>query len=194
MSPDFPWSCSPCRRRKTADRGEGFDHARLLHRPPAPRSRPREDEVMGLLRGDRTYLSSATTPQTARPSHLALMAGAGASSRGGEGPQCPRPRSRRSLRALAAHLPPSPSLFGPGSSRSHSQKPVEAYERIEALLPGPYVELFARTRRAGWESWETNLTKECAAIRERAFLICSRPRRPDAGNEGVSRPCRRTKS
>lgn len=34
----------------------------------------------------------------------------------------------------------------------HSEKPSEAYERIEQLLDGPYVELFARRQRAGWVS------------------------------------------
>jgi N6-adenosine-specific RNA methylase IME4 len=35
----------------------------------------------------------------------------------------------------------------------HSRKPEAAYEIIEACSPGPFVELFARQRRAGWESW-----------------------------------------
>jgi N6-adenosine-specific RNA methylase IME4 len=35
--------------------------------------------------------------------------------------------------------------------RQHSQKPDEAYERIERLWPGPYLELFARNRRPGWQ-------------------------------------------
>ena len=39
----------------------------------------------------------------------------------------------------------------------HSVKPVEAYERIEALLPGPYLELFARHRRPGWTCWGDQL-------------------------------------
>ncbi|MHB8627551.1 MAG: MT-A70 family methyltransferase [Aggregatilineales bacterium] len=37
--------------------------------------------------------------------------------------------------------------------REHSRKPDEQYSRIERLLPGPYVELFARHKRAGWSSW-----------------------------------------
>ena len=37
--------------------------------------------------------------------------------------------------------------------RLHSQKPDEIRERIEQLVPGPYVELFARTSRPGWDSW-----------------------------------------
>ena len=37
--------------------------------------------------------------------------------------------------------------------REHSRKPDEAYERIEALCEGPYLELFARARRPGWDGW-----------------------------------------
>jgi N6-adenosine-specific RNA methylase IME4 len=33
--------------------------------------------------------------------------------------------------------------------RAHPQKPDEVYERIESLVPGPYLELFARKRRPG---------------------------------------------
>src|SRR5258706_79223 len=35
----------------------------------------------------------------------------------------------------------------------HSAKPGEAYERIERLLAGPYLELFARAERPGWVVW-----------------------------------------
>jgi N6-adenosine-specific RNA methylase IME4 len=37
--------------------------------------------------------------------------------------------------------------------REHSRKPDEMYSRIETLLPGPYLELFARNERNGWDSW-----------------------------------------
>lgn len=37
--------------------------------------------------------------------------------------------------------------------REHSRKPDELYEIIEACSPGPYLELFARTPRAGWMQW-----------------------------------------
>jgi N6-adenosine-specific RNA methylase IME4 len=37
--------------------------------------------------------------------------------------------------------------------REHSRKPDETHGRIETLLPGPYLELFARTERPGWSSW-----------------------------------------
>lgn len=35
----------------------------------------------------------------------------------------------------------------------HSKKPERAYEIIEACSPGPFLELFARQRRTGWEWW-----------------------------------------
>ena len=37
--------------------------------------------------------------------------------------------------------------------QEHSRKPEDLYEIIEACSPGPYLELFARERRAGWTSW-----------------------------------------
>ena len=37
--------------------------------------------------------------------------------------------------------------------REHSRKPEEVYQRIERLLSGPYLELFARGTRPGWDSW-----------------------------------------
>lgn len=37
--------------------------------------------------------------------------------------------------------------------REHSRKPDEQYERIEALVGGPYLEMFARAPRPGWMAW-----------------------------------------
>lgn len=37
--------------------------------------------------------------------------------------------------------------------REHSRKPDEQYELIEACSPGPYLELFARGPREGWDVW-----------------------------------------
>jgi N6-adenosine-specific RNA methylase IME4 len=37
--------------------------------------------------------------------------------------------------------------------REHSRKPDEQYALIEQCSPGPYLELFARERAAGWTSW-----------------------------------------
>lgn len=37
--------------------------------------------------------------------------------------------------------------------REHSRKPDEAYDLIEACSPGPFLELFARYPRVGWDVW-----------------------------------------
>jgi len=37
--------------------------------------------------------------------------------------------------------------------REHSRKPDEQYALIEACSLGPYLEMFARGKRAGWTSW-----------------------------------------
>lgn len=36
---------------------------------------------------------------------------------------------------------------------SHSVKPEAFYDLVEQVSPGPYLELFARRRRLGWDSW-----------------------------------------
>ncbi len=37
--------------------------------------------------------------------------------------------------------------------REHSRKPDEVHERIERLAAGPYLEMFARGARPGWDVW-----------------------------------------
>ena len=37
--------------------------------------------------------------------------------------------------------------------REHSRKPDEIYDLIEQCSPGPYLELFARFGRVGWDQW-----------------------------------------
>jgi N6-adenosine-specific RNA methylase IME4 len=37
--------------------------------------------------------------------------------------------------------------------REHSRKPDEILDIIESCSPGPYLELFARFRRDGWDQW-----------------------------------------
>ena len=37
--------------------------------------------------------------------------------------------------------------------REHSRKPDELYDIIEACSPGPFLELFARGMRPGWQQW-----------------------------------------
>lgn len=51
--------------------------------------------------------------------------------------------------------------------RKHSQKPEEAYSRIERLYPGRrYVELFARERRPGWSAWGNEVESDLIMLIE----------------------------
>lgn len=43
--------------------------------------------------------------------------------------------------------------------REHSRKPDCVYERIERLVAGPYLELFARQTRPNWSSWGNEVGK-----------------------------------
>jgi N6-adenosine-specific RNA methylase IME4 len=47
--------------------------------------------------------------------------------------------------------------------REHSRKPDGIHERIERLVAGPYVELFARQKRKGWDCWG-NQTEKFEAV------------------------------
>ena len=37
--------------------------------------------------------------------------------------------------------------------REHSRKPDELYNIVEECSPGPFLELFARAKREGWDQW-----------------------------------------
>lgn len=43
--------------------------------------------------------------------------------------------------------------------REHSRKPDEIYARIERLVDGPYLEMFARQTRDGWDAWGNQTDK-----------------------------------
>lgn len=43
--------------------------------------------------------------------------------------------------------------------REHSRKPECVYGRIERLVAGPYLELFARVTRPGWTAWGNETEK-----------------------------------
>lgn len=43
--------------------------------------------------------------------------------------------------------------------RGHSRKPDEIFPIIEGCSPGPYLELFARQKRKGWEAWGNETDK-----------------------------------
>jgi N6-adenosine-specific RNA methylase IME4 len=60
---------------------------------------------------------------------------------------CTRGRSKFMLKNRR-----TPNVFIAPRGR-HSEKPQAAYDLIEQLTPGPYLDLFARKRREGWQGW-----------------------------------------
>jgi len=48
--------------------------------------------------------------------------------------------------------------------REHSRKPDEIYERIEQLIGGPYLEMFARQSWPGWQSSGAEVNKFAALV------------------------------
>src|SRR5262249_10374579 len=43
--------------------------------------------------------------------------------------------------------------------REHSRKPDCVHDRIERLVSGPYLELFARRERPGWRTWGNEIAR-----------------------------------
>ncbi len=60
--------------------------------------------------------------------------------------------SRKGPKRGSVSRPVIPSILD-SPSRRHSQKPEEMYGIIEKFSKGPYLEMFARERRLGWDAW-----------------------------------------
>ncbi|HWW46288.1 MAG TPA: MT-A70 family methyltransferase [Xanthobacteraceae bacterium] len=43
--------------------------------------------------------------------------------------------------------------------REHSRKPEDFYDRVEQYTAGPYLDLFSREARPGWDNWGNEATK-----------------------------------
>lgn len=43
--------------------------------------------------------------------------------------------------------------------REHSRKPEQIYDDIEALWDGPFVDIFGRKQRPGWDVWGNEVEK-----------------------------------
>jgi N6-adenosine-specific RNA methylase IME4 len=77
------------------------------------------------------------------------------------------------IRGRLRTLPPGRTQVNLFHTRKeeHSKKPTELYRVIETCSPGPYLELFARERRAGWTQWgdelDTYLDRRSGLVRRR---------------------------
>jgi N6-adenosine-specific RNA methylase IME4 len=69
----------------------------------------------------------------------------------------PRVRNHAVRNLIVTDCPLEELIVAP--VREHSRKPDAAYEMIEALYDGPYVELFSRASRAGWSAWGNEVGK-----------------------------------
>ena len=49
-------------------------------------------------------------------------------------------------------------MFAP--LQDHSHKPEEIFDIVERVSPGPYLELFARRRRRGWDAWGNQIASD----------------------------------
>ena len=46
--------------------------------------------------------------------------------------------------------------------QAHSRKPDDQYRKAERLFSGPYLELFARRKRPGWDAWGNEVESDVA--------------------------------
>ena len=51
----------------------------------------------------------------------------------------------------------------------HSKKPNELYDMVEHCSPAPFLELFARDHRRGWEQWGDEIPPEMQTAIERRY-------------------------
>uniref|UniRef100_A0A6M3LR23 Putative methyltransferase n=1 Tax=viral metagenome TaxID=1070528 RepID=A0A6M3LR23_9ZZZZ len=72
---------------------------------------------------------------------------------------------RRGPRQLAAFERTAGTWFR-WARGAHSVKPDAFYEMVERVSPGPYLELFARRRRYGWDVWGNEAPTEAASQAE----------------------------
>lgn len=72
-----------------------------------------------------------------------------------------RPRQARGYSILPSLVRTEDTLIKADdtSIRVHSRKPQDLYRKIEAVSPGPRLEMFARQEREGWISWGNDLLK-----------------------------------
>jgi N6-adenosine-specific RNA methylase IME4 len=87
------------------------------------------------------------------PDGAGLHTGTGYWTRANSEPCLLAARGKRQRRSAGVHS----VILAP--RREHSRKPDETYSRIEQLLDGPYLELFARSERPNWTCWGNEVCK-----------------------------------
>lgn len=54
----------------------------------------------------------------------------------------------------------------PRKNRLHSRKPREFYSLVERVSPQPYIDIFSRQRRYGWDSWGNEVPEQTPTIEQ----------------------------
>jgi len=70
------------------------------------------------------------------------------------------PNSPQRARGKAPILFRSQPTWLFAAKQGHSHKPEEQYAVIERCSPGPYLELFARRKRPGWQVWGNEVASD----------------------------------
>ena len=117
---------------------------------------PMIDQALDVIRAwGFKYKTRAFTWAKLTPSGLSFHFGMGYYTRANDEPCLLATPGRM---PVADHGVPS-LLVSP--MREHSRKPDEQYGLIERLYPqGPYLELFARRKRDGWDSWGNEIASD----------------------------------
>lgn len=67
--------------------------------------------------------------------------------------------------------------YAPGIGKRHSEKPDGALDLIEQASPGPYLEMFARRNRLGWDTWGNEALEHVALVAPDAVSVGRREKR-----------------
>jgi N6-adenosine-specific RNA methylase IME4 len=97
-------------------------------------------------------------------------ASCGGRVRGSRKCECERPVWKHNGRVLGPDYAPRRSFQSTAAGTwyeaprgTHSEKPALFADLIEQMSPGPYLELFARAPRLGWDSWGRGYEMEVSA-------------------------------
>ncbi len=79
-----------------------------------------------------------------------------------------RGQTEHVLFGVRGSLPIPPAIREPNvilAPRSkHSKKPDAFFDLVERVSPGPYLELFAREKRIGWDSWGNEVESDVELV------------------------------
>ena len=150
------WIDGDVARRQKLDEVGGPDKRRRKKRRKGKGSTPLPSWRPGASPTARTFSCGRSRPRIAPPTSPTSRKPAG----GLAWATAPARSPSFAFWARAVSLPgsarPCPTSLS-RRGRVHSEKPLDAYRRLERLFPGPRLDLFARRRIPGWWAWGDEL-------------------------------------